>query len=323
MLNPEDTETVLAAALREVHGVDARLETWSADPLKRGKRRVMRYDLQARVTRGADPQRYQWVGKLYERDEDARAVAAILGKLVAVHWGPRGGFVVPRVVAYHASRRLLLLTYESGESVTKAIARDAPAALEGVGRALAVLHAAPITGVAITGPEAVMGDVSQRIADLSARFPSDAPALERVLTALSREAPALATLSFLHGDLGLAQLLWSAGRVVVLDFDTCTRGDPALDLGNLLIQLRRLTLRKPGKLPGFEGLRAGLLDAYRRWGRHDPGLGRRVVWYEQVALVRKTHSLAFDTTRHPEAEVIQERHAEAMRLLEVCGRYAP
>jgi len=100
-----------------------------------------------------------------------------------------------------------------------------------------------------------------------------------------------------------------------LDFDRCTRGDPALDLGNLLTQVRRLTLRKPGKLPDFSLLRWGILDAYQRWSQPDPGLAERVAWYEQVMLVRKIQFLASDTTRHKEAEAMRQRQAEAIGLL--------
>src|SRR2546427_8336594 len=85
---------------------------------------------------------------------------------------------------------------------------------------------------------------------------------------------------FLHGDFGTANLLWRPGRLVVLDFDRCTRGDPALDLGYLLTQLRRVTLRKPGKLPEFASLHSAILDGYQRWTPPDPTLSRRGAWYE-------------------------------------------
>src|SRR5437867_3374583 len=63
-LHSEDTRALLAAALHEVHGADAEIETWTAGPLsKRGKRRVVRYDLHARVAGAPHVQRYQWVGK--------------------------------------------------------------------------------------------------------------------------------------------------------------------------------------------------------------------------------------------------------------------
>src|SRR2546428_264121 len=291
-----DTRAALAAALRAVHGADVALETWTAYSLsKRGKHRVVRYDVQARVAHGVAGQHYQWVGKFYQRDEDARGVATILRELAASGCGIRGGFLVPSVLAYDPLRRLLLLSYEPGESVVKAIARDGARVPAAMGRALAALHAAPVTPAAMTGPAAVLDDLRGRIAELCSRFAAEEASLGRLLVRLEREAsPPPTTPSFLHGDLGLVQLRWNAGTVVFLDFDDCTRGDPALDLGNLLTQLRRLTLRKPDKLPDFASVRTSILDAYRRFSPDDPGLAERVAWYEQITLVRKIHSLTFD-----------------------------
>src|SRR5207244_129333 len=124
-----------------------------------------------------------------------------------------------------------------------------------------------------------------RVADLCTRFPGQAGALRAALTRLERDAPPQpAAPSFLHGDFGTANLLWRPGRLVVLDFDRCTRGDPASDLGYLLTQLRRVTLRKPGKLPEFASLHSAILDGYQRWTPPDPTLSRRVAWYEPASL---------------------------------------
>src|SRR5206468_6262372 len=98
--------------------------------------------------------------------------------------------------------------------------------------------------------------------------------------------------------------------------DQCTWGDPALDLGTLLAQLRRVALRKPGKLPDPGRMRAEMFDAYQRWSEPDPGLAGRVAWYELSALLRKIHTLTFDTTRRPETEVLAKRQAEALHLLQ-------
>ena len=311
-----DIGPALEAALRAVHSTDAAVETWSAHPLsKRGKHRVVRYDVQARAAGGAEVQ-HQWVGKFYERDEEACGVATLLRELAASGCGARGGFVVPSFLAYHAPRHLLLLKYEPGESVIKAIAADRARVLAAIGRALAALHAAPVKPRAMTGPDAVLEDLRGRIAELCSRFPTEAASLQRWGVRLEREAvPPPTTSSFLHGDLGLVQLRWQAGTIVFLDFDDCTRGDPALDLGNLLTQLRRLTLRKPGKLPDFGTARTTILDAYQCSSPGDPGLAQRVAWYEQIALARKIHSLTFDQTRHPEADAIRERQGEAIQLL--------
>jgi aminoglycoside phosphotransferase (APT) family kinase protein len=209
-----------------------------------------------------------------------------------------------------------LLSYEPGESVIAAIAQHNGLVLSAIGRALWALHSAPVILDTVTSPEAVAGDLPQRIAHLGSRFPGANVALRHVLSGLERRAPSgPAVPSFLHGDLGPAQLLWQRGRIVVLDFDECTRGDPALDLGNLLTQLRRLTLRKPGKLPAYTSLRPRLLEAYQRWSPPDADLPRRVAWYERIALLRKIHFLATDTTRRKGAEAMRERQAEAVGLL--------
>ena len=185
-----------------------------------------------------------------------------------------------------------------------------------IGRALAALHGTPVSLDAITTPAGVLDGLRSRVADLCARFPGEAGVLRDALHRLESDVPpAPAAASFLHGDFGTANLLWRSGRLVVLDFDRCTRGDPALDLGYLLTQLRRVTVRKPGKLPEFASLSSALLDAYRRWSPPDAGLAARVAWYERATLLSKIHVLAFDLTRHPEAEARRQREVEAVELL--------
>src|SRR2546421_9653234 len=102
MLRPNETLAALSAALRQVHGTDARLEGWTAHPfLKRGKRRTTRYDLDARD--GGEPhiRHVQWGGKFYERNDDVRKVATVLRELAATDCAARGGLAVPIVVACH------------------------------------------------------------------------------------------------------------------------------------------------------------------------------------------------------------------------------
>src|SRR5437867_13022963 len=91
-LGRESTQAALIAALREVHGVRARLERWTADPLmKRGKHRVVRYEIHARVPEPPHVRRCHWVGKFYERDEVGLRVARILGELARTDCGVQIG----------------------------------------------------------------------------------------------------------------------------------------------------------------------------------------------------------------------------------------
>src|SRR5436853_5636485 len=125
-LEPEGMWAVLRSVLREVCGTDANIERLNSDArfTEQGIQRVVRYDLEARVAGLPYIQRYQWVGKYYERGEDALRVAAVLRDIGASERSRGAGLAVPTVLAYHAPLHLLLLTYESGEPVSSAIARD-------------------------------------------------------------------------------------------------------------------------------------------------------------------------------------------------------
>lgn len=327
-LDSELMHAMLVAALRDVLGPDAALEAWRATPLsKRGKHGLVRYDLDVRRAGPGRPplKRHRWVGKRYEREDDGNRVAGVLRALSAVGL-ERTGVVVPRVVGYSLSRRLLLMTYEAGESVVAAIAREGEAVLSAIGRAMAALHAAPVRVESVRTPAAELASLRPKLSEVAAAFPSEVEALRRMQDELECVAPRdPVTPAFLHGDCGLAQLLWTGSRVVVLDLDDCARGDPALDLGNLFTQLRRLTLRKPGKLPAYASLRHAILDAYRRVSPGDPDLFFRVAWYERLALLRKIHSLACDRTRprHQGPEAVARRKAEALNLVAVAQSDAP
>jgi len=316
-LQPDETHAVLSGALRELEGVDARLEGWTADNTFTtfGKRRVVRYELEARLAGGPDVRRYRWVGKFYDRDDDARRVATVLREL-----GSNGQvescLAVPSVLAYHAPRRLLLLTYESGESMTTAMAQDTQKIFAAIGRTLATLHALPIAPTRTIFPNAVLEDVRPRVRDLCERFPSEAGSLESAIDALERDAPPFPSApSFVHGDLGPANLLWRAGHVVVLDFDKCALGDPACDLGNLFAQLFRTTIKRPEILRDFPSARATVLQSYIRWSPIDSDLDSRIAWYERVTLLRKIHGLLFSKSRDPHPEAVRQRQAEAVQLL--------
>lgn len=316
-LTAAETRSMLQAALHEAHGAATILESWRRRPLsKRGKQRTALYDVHARVRDVRYVQHYQWVGKFYQRDDIARRTGTVLRQLSTTDWATRSALVVPSVVAYSAPGRLLLMTYQAGESVTAAIARYDGLVVRTLGRALAALHATRAIVDTVASPSAALEDVCGCIRDLSARFPDRASTLHDVQLELERATPpAPQTLALLHGDLGPAQLRWQRGRIVVLDIDKCTRGDPAMDLGNLLCQIRRITLRRPGKLPDLATLRAALLDAYRASTPEDPDLVRRVAWYEALTLLRKAHFLASDTIRHRRAEAMRSRQADAIRLL--------
>ena len=318
LATPHADRTALTAALQTVHGGGARLERWSVNPrfTPHGRGRVMLCDLDARVAGVPGMLHCQWLGKWYDSEAAGARVAGVLAELAASDCTARGGPEVSGVVAYDPSRRLLFLTYEAGEPLSTAIGHDAPTVLTGVGRALAALHATRVTRSVIRSAADVFEDLRPRLAELCVQFSGDAATLRRVGLALERDLPPLpARPSFLHGDFGPTNLLWRSGTIVALDFDKCAHGDPALDLGNLLAQLRRISVWAPETLADFPRARAWVLDAYRQGGVPGPDFERRLAWYELAILLRKVHRLACNSARHPDTDRNPQRQTAARRLL--------
>ena len=319
-LQSPELEVALRATLGDVCGPAARLDAWTATPITRhGRRRVVHFELDAGLSGRSDPQRLDWVGKFYDGDVEARRVAGLLEGLARCDGSRHGAFVVPTLLGYDAPRYLVLMTYETGEELTPALARSGAVVLEAIGRALAALHAVspPAALPGVTTPAVVLERLRARVAAMCERVPEAGGVLRRAFTRLEREPPVDPRAPvLLHGDFGPAQLLWRGDRVVIFDFDRATLGDPALDLGTILTQFRRSTLRKPGRLGDFATLRATLIDAYARHAGREPGLADRVRWYERTTLLGKIHALLFDTTRHPEPAALERRRTEAVRLLE-------
>ena len=288
-------QAVLESVLRGLHDSEACLDHWSAELVRELEtRRVIRYDLSVRLPGSLTPLRHQWIGKFYDREETGLRVATILHSLASTDCSARGNSVFPTPIAWHPPLRLLLLTYQEGESVLSVLGHASnKSILSAIGRALAALHSAPVHVDAFSSTCALLADLEQRIDDLRTWLSVEPSLLRDILHCLqNREPPPPSRAAFLHGDFGPAQLLWQDDRLVILDFDKCTRGDAAQDLGNLLTQLRRILLRTQGVPADFASWRRSTLDAYRQWSPVDLDLPERLPWYELVILVRKIHFLS-------------------------------
>lgn len=304
----------LHAAARAAYGASAHVAEWRATELtNRGGRRVVRYDLT--LSEGATAQMdetrsVRWIGKFYDSAETAGRVAATLRRMEAAGYAARSGAVAPRLVYDDPDLRLLLATFEPGEPVVERLDADWRAIVPAVARALAALHVLPAPDWGNASPEEIVADLRRRVGALYGWLPEEAATLRSTLARLELRAAALPAPSALtHGDFGAGQLLWERGRLVVLDFDKCGWGDPALDLGNFTAQLRRRALLDGLAAPVHE-MRNLLLDVYMRAAgdacdRSD--LAPRVAWYEQVVLLRRVHFFARQGT--------QEWHERALRLV--------
>jgi aminoglycoside phosphotransferase (APT) family kinase protein len=296
---PGDARTAAAlhTAARAAYGPASQIALWHMTELtNRGGRRVVRYDLLLSGGATGETRQVRWIGKFYESAETAARVAATLRGLEAAGYTERCGATVPRVVSYDPGLRLLLATFEPGEPVVSRLDGDWHAIVPAVARALAALHALPAPDWGNATPAEIVADLRRRVDALCGWLPDQAAALRSALASQEQRAARLPTPAALtHGDFGAGQLLWQRGRLVVLDFDKCGRGDPALDLGNFTAQLRRRALLDGLAAPIHE-MRNLLLDVYTREAGDAAGdrgdLTARVTWYEHMVLLRRVHFFA-------------------------------
>jgi hypothetical protein len=230
-----------------------------------GERHVLRYEGSLQV-------RY---AKLYRPGAAGQACRRAAAVCAAVSCGP---------AALRAARPRL---WPSEDALVTPAVRGHPAALEEVdleaaGSLLRVIHG----GVAPPEPAATLGgeiDAVERAAQhIDALLPSVGATLRRTLAAVRErgERAGEDRAVLVHGDFKLDHLLWDGDGVTVIDLDRARPGEPALDLGKLLADLR---WHRACASPRGNGPRDRLMRGYGPLGAH----GRvRTGLYEAVFLLK-------------------------------------
>ncbi len=88
-------------------------------------------------------------------------------------------------------------------------------------------------------------------------------------------------LTAIHGDFHMGQMHVDGERIFLIDFDALAHGDPAADLGNLLVFLKG----KAKKMDGVPQLIDALLDEY--FQHMDSSIGDRIPLYEAITHLRR------------------------------------
>ena len=224
-----------------------------------GQRHVLRV--------GIGPGGPAWFVKVY-RDDTGRfavdAAARAATALAAV--GDRAPGVSSGGGVYVAADRVAIWPEVTGTSLADVIVLSGSAAEDAVraaGHALRLMHDAPPGEGLPVRPDAVAqaGETVRTAQLLDALLPAVGAQLRgevgrvlETLAGLPAEPPTVT-----HGDFKCDNLVVNGGRVHLLDFDRCGRGDPAADIGKFLADLRWWT--DVGGHP-VEPLHQAFLDAY-------------------------------------------------------------
>ena len=254
-----------------------------------GERHVLRYDIDT-ADRAPGP-RQRLYAKLYSNVQDAAKAFGIANRVVDWLGEHKLGLQGVRPEAMGHEEGVIFYPHAPGIPLSRQLHRSRrwlAAQLQIIGRALATMH---------NGPETLQADLRQNTLTNEVKVVKRASEHIQVLLpdtynkiieivdkiqdrymALPQEKP-----TFTHSDFKSDHLLTTPQGLTLIDFDTCTLTDPALDLGKFLADLEWwFTLRG---LSGVEDAQTELLNGYLGEGEPEQKI------YERLARAKLFHAL--------------------------------
>jgi len=254
-----------------------------------GERHVLRYDLPSPETDSGRGQRLY--AKLYSQANDAARAFGVANRVVDWLAANNQGLQGNRPQAISEEDGVIFYPHAPGIPLSHQLHRSPrwlAAQLMMIGGALATLH---------NGPETLQADLKQNtfprevkvvkrasehiqilLPETHAKILEILDKLERRYSDLPQEEP-----TFTHSDFKSDHLLTTPHGLTLIDFDTCTLTDPALDIGKFLADLEWWFTLKG--VSGVKEAQAELLKGYLGAGRPDHTI------LERVARARLFHVL--------------------------------
>ncbi|MDZ7266768.1 MAG: aminoglycoside phosphotransferase family protein [candidate division KSB1 bacterium] len=295
-LKVKDKLYTLASALDEAHmqaklrplvqarfGQSVEVDRVDIEILRRRNQRcVVRYHL---ALTGAAQQVWRVIGKVYKANQ-GRQVYDDMCTLWRHGFDREAGDGISMPEPYDFWDDLCLLLQEEVPGVpVKAFARKAEntAAFRLLARTLVKLHRSPLApGTPFTVRE-LLTRCHPRHEFLALALPNLAPAIDYLVTTAFKLEAAFGRIAMtpLHGDFHLGQVHLEGNRAWLIDYDALCYGDPASDLGNLLVFLRG----KVKRAPGLPVLLEAFLDEYFTF--MDPAIRQRLPLHEGLTHLRR------------------------------------
>jgi aminoglycoside phosphotransferase (APT) family kinase protein len=254
-----------------------------------GERHVLRYDLSSKDQPPQSGRRFY--AKVYSDSQHAAKAFGIANRVVDWLADNNVGLQGVRPEAMDHEEGVIFYPHAPGIPLSRQLHRSRRwlgTQLQIIGRALAIMH---------NGPEALQADLKQNTLANEAKVVKRASEHIQVLlpatynkiieivdeiqehySRLPQENP-----TFTHSDFKSDHLLTTPQGLTLIDFDTCTLTDPALDLGKFLADLEWwFTLQG---LLGVEEAHAELLKGYLGEGEPEQDI------YERLARAKLFHAL--------------------------------
>lgn len=250
--------------------------------------------------------------KLYADESGARSL--LVHKSLTASLDPTDRRLrLPRVLAYAAQQRLLLVEPIGGQRADAVSSSEQATVFRRLGAGLARLHGLP----APDGLRFARLDLHRvhTAAELVARARPDlAVRVGRLADKLAAATPEPAREACLHGDVHLKNALLNKGRIAFIDLDQVSRGPAAAELGSLLALLRcarvTSTLSPSLERAGVESLLAGYEEVAELPSPDD------LRWYAAAALLAERCLRAVNRVRLGELHRLRDLVDEGLAVVE-------
>lgn len=255
---------------------------------RRSKRCVIRYQMETGNGANGRPIPMNLIGKAYRADQASKGERAFDNMLAL--WGR--GFdrevsdlvSIPEPLAFVPELYLLVQEEVPGQPISALLKKDpAPRYMRQLSRVLVKLHSCEF----MPGDPFRMEDHLMRCHPKHQVLCDACPELAHdiefiVQSALEIEKRfSLDTFTLIHGDFHMGQVHVEDGQSWLVDFDALSFGDPAADLGNVIVLLKG----KSTRLPSVPFLIDTLLDEYFRV--MDSSIAKRIPLYVAITYLRR------------------------------------
>jgi len=253
---------------------------------RRNQRCVIRYRIDAGHALTGQRREWRVIGKVYKAKR-GESVYAIMRQLWQNGFARHAGdsISIPEPLEFSSSLCMLFQEEVPGLPIKTLLKQENnPAHFRQLARTIAKLHRCELE---LDQPFLVKDHLLRchprypflelACPELESRIEHIVQTANKIETGLIREA----RLTPIHGDFHLGQVHVENGYTWLIDFDALGYGDPASDLGNLLVFLRG----KIKKNPGVVALINVFLEEY--FSLMDRDLARRILLYEGLTNLRR------------------------------------
>src|SRR6266571_1100957 len=290
-LDPGAMIGLLGACLRANQPVEERIHRCEAYILryKPGKRCTLRYrlewiDPETRATR-----QQSMIGKLYGDGKEGGRIFGLMQELETQGFGVNStdGIRIPQLYGYLRELQMLLMEDIPDPTLTESFGSPHMTEhLQIAALALRKLHHCPLKPSRDFEVADQLASLRRAVSKIVPEAPDLAGLFEESLAQILSLAPHLPPheLSLVHRDFQYNQLLLGKDRATLVDFDTMSNADPALDVGDFLAHLKWKGLQLQWSEAEARSFTEAFLNAYRP--DRPPELMQRIDFYYRAYLLR-------------------------------------